>query len=275
MPMQTIEARHLDSLYARLLAEGRDDGEGLSPTTVRYLHTILGAVLTDAEKHGVIRRSPHRQATVPAVARVETVTWDAATLRQFLAATSGTRFGALWRTLCMTGARRGEVLALRWQDLDLDAGRLKVSRSLTYCIDGVPTFSTPKTRAGLRVIDIDAETVAALRRLRSEQAAERLLWGAGYATHDLVFAHLDGKPLDPHAVYKTFVTLVADLGLPKVRLHDLRHTHATLMLSAGTPVHVVSRRLGHANPSITLGVYAHVLPTADREAAEALAALVV
>lgn len=275
VPLQAVETRHLDTLYAQLLTTGRWDGAGLSPTTVRYVHTILGAILSDAETRGLIRRSPHRTATVPAPAHFEGRTWDAPTLRSFLAATAGTGWGSIWRVLAMTGARRGEVLGLTWPDLDLDAGRLRVSRSLVAVDAGQPVFSTPKTRSARRVIDIDAETVAALRKVKAEQAAARLAFGAGYADHGLVFASPAGTPLSPHAVYKAFLATVADLGLPRLRLHDLRHTHATLLLSSGVGVHVVSRRLGHASPSITMDIYAHVLPTADRAAADALARLVI
>src|SRR4051794_8318360 len=185
-----------------------------------------------------------------------------------------------WRLLAATGMRRGEALALRWRDVDLDAGRLQVRRSLSTVKTkgaGEQLVEGPTKTGQARVVDIDADTIAALRAYRAVR---------GSLTLDLVrdtapvLGNLDGTPRHPERYSRRFVDQVAQarraLGedqLPRIRLHDLRHTHATLLLAAGEPVKVVSERLGHANAMITLTVYQHVHPGMGRQAADRFAAL--
>jgi len=275
LPVQQVETRHLDRLYADLLDHGRNDGQGLSPTTVRYVHTIVGAVLGDAEKRGVVRKAMHANAAVPTKrGKASTLrTWDGATIAAFLTATADDRRSPLWRLLFSTGLRRGEALGIGWEHLDLDAGTLRVARSLVDVDWGRPVYAAPKTAHGLRTIHLDPATVAALRTLRAQQAQERLLFGAGYADQGLVFCREDGAPLHPDRISKAFQEQAQRHGLPVIRLHDCRHSWATLALANGVPVKVVQERLGHAHPSITLGIYTHVTPGMDAEAAATVANL--
>ncbi|MGH2699377.1 MAG: tyrosine-type recombinase/integrase, partial [Actinomycetota bacterium] len=276
VPLQQLTPDRLNVLYADLLAAGRRDGKGLSPKTVRNIHVIIRKALADAVRWGRVVRNVAELADPPrlrASKRPAVVTWNAAELRSFLESVASEPDSCLWLTYATTGMRRGEALALRWSDLDLDAKRAHVGRQLVS-VNYVLHFSEPKTARGRRAIDLDAATGGALRAHRKRQLEERLALGPHYQDGDLVFARADGASLHPQAVSDRFDKLVAGSQLPRIRLHDLRHTHATLTLKAGVPVKVVSERLGHASTSFTMDVYAHVLPGMQAEAAETFAALI-
>jgi integrase len=179
----------------------------------------------------------------------------------------------LWRVAAMTGMRRGEVLGLRWVDLDLRDGTLSIVQARVRGADGVAPTS-PKTERGRRLVDIDPTTAALLKRRRKQQIADKLEAGPGWIDSDLVFTRCDGAPLDPDVVSHKFNRIVKEAGLRRIRLHDLRHTQATLWLKAGVPTYVVSRRLGHASEAFTQEQYAHVLPGQQREAAIEFADLI-
>lgn len=167
--------------------------------------------------------------------------------------------------LATTGLRRGEALGLRWRDLDVDAGRASIP---VIAIKHTPVLGTPKTAKGRRTVTLDAGTVAALREHRKRQASERLQMGSGWTDNDLVFCHVDGTMLHPERFTRRFSEAVQRLGLPMIRLHDLRHGWATLSLQAGVHPKVVQERLGHANISITLDTYSHVTAGLHDDAAE-------
>jgi integrase len=175
--------------------------------------------------------------------------------------------------------RRGEALGLRWHDLDLDASHVSISRTLvtvTARREGEPgvSWSTPKTARGHRNVALDAATVAALRAHRIRQASERLELGPGFRDQGLVFCQPDGSPVHPKTLSYHFNERVRRLGLRRIRLHDLRHTYATLALQAGIHPKIVQERLGHANISVTLDTYSHVSPALEAEAADRVAALI-
>ncbi|MDQ3700004.1 MAG: site-specific integrase [Chloroflexota bacterium] len=188
--------------------------------------------------------------------------WHPGEVRRFVKQLENERLRALYVLALGTGLRRGELLGLRWIDLDLETCRLKVRQALVLA-GWTPTLETPKTRNSRRTVALDDTTVAALRRHRREQAEERLARGAAYDMRELVlvFARDDGSPLNPTAVTKAFPLLAKTAGVPRVRFHDLRHTYATLALSAGVPLLVVSRTLGHATIAETANTYSHVLDT--------------
>ncbi|MFN8644456.1 MAG: site-specific integrase [Candidatus Binatia bacterium] len=167
-----------------------------------------------------------------------------------------------------TGMRRGEILGLRWSDLDLTAGTLAVCQSLEHTRSGGLQFKQPKTRRSRRVVVLPDVAVEALRKHRAAQGRLRLQAGTDYNDHDLVCARWDGSPRIPGAVTRAFAKLLTDLGLPKVRFHDLRHSHATRLLREGIHPKVVSERLGHSTVGITLDTYSHVTPTMQEEAAK-------
>ena len=169
--------------------------------------------------------------------------------------------------------RRGELLGLRWQDVDLDGAVLNIQQTAQRIRGTGIVFRQPKTRLSRRAIALSAEAVAVLRRQRRTQAEGRLLAGAAYEDRDLVFATGLGSPLGPENVLRTWYGVVEAAGLPGLRVHDLRHAHATLMLGKGIHPKIVSERLGHASVNITLDTYSHVLPGLQAAAADALDAL--
>lgn len=271
--LQALTATDLDRLYAALLISG------LSARTVRYVATIVQRALGDGVRKGILVRNVAIEADPPAASAArapEMQTWTPSQLRQFLGAVAGHRLYPLLRTVGMTGMRRGELLGLRWPDVELsDSAGITVRRQLAGVDkDGSPVFEEPKTAAGRRSIDVDAETAAVLREHRRAQLEERLLIGEGWRDHDLVFCGPAGEPLHGDALSKVFLRLSASAKLPRIRFHDLRHSHATHLLAAGVPAHVVSARLGHTNVGFTLSTYAHVLPMQQASAAAAVATLV-
>jgi integrase len=273
--LRRIDAGMLNTLYASLLAEGRKNyaGGGLSPRIVRYIHTITHRALRDAVKWGRLARNAAEAADPPkAAGRPESITWTADQLRSFLEGTRGNRYWAAYLLLATTGLRRGEALGLRWSDLDLDAGRASI-RQTVIAIRHTVMIGTPKTAKGRRTVTLDSGTVAALREHRKRQAAERLLMGAGWTDNDLVFCHPDGTMVHPERFSRGFLETVARIGLPRIRLHDLRHGWATMALQAGVHPKVVQERLGHANIGVTLDTYSHVVAGLHEDAAEQVAAL--
>jgi integrase len=273
--LRRIDAGMLNTLYASLLAEGRKNyaGGGLSPRSVRYIHTIMHRAFRDAVKWGRLARNPAEAADPPkATGRPESITWTADQLRTFVEGTRGSRYWTAYLLLATTGLRRGEALGLRWSDLDLDAGRASI-RQTVIAIRHTVMIGTPKTAKGRRTVTLDSGTVSALREHRRRQAAERLLMGAGWTDLDLVFCHVDGTMLHPERFSRGFLETVSRIGLPRIRLHDLRHGWATLALQAGIHPKIVQERLGHANISITLDTYSHVTAGLHEDAAEEVAAL--
>jgi integrase len=271
-PLTALTVRDVNRLYARLHARGGVGGTPLAIRTVRYVHNVLHKAFEDAVVLDLLPANPSHRATLPkvdhtgdgATERQHTV-WTAAQLRAFLAHVDGDRFHDLWLVAACTGVRRGELLGLRWEDVDLDAQTLRVRRSLSV-VRGHARLKEPKTNRP-RTLHLDAATVAALRRQGQRQ--EEALRDAGPCWSNrwgLVFTDRNGRHLSPDSVSQHFRRAVLNAPVPEKRLHDLRHLHATLMLQAGVPIKVVSERLGHASTQMTMDVYAHVLPAMDAEA---------
>lgn len=278
-PLQRLTAASLNAFYADLLTSGgvARKGKPLSPRTTRYIHTVLRKALADAVRWSRLARNVADQADPPST-RVtssrEMKTWTAAELRGFLDHVQADRLHAAWTLAATTGMRRGEVLGLRWTDLDLDRARLSVRQTL-IAVRYELSFSTPKTKKSTRNVALDSTTVATLKTHRVAQLEERLAFGLGSPTGDgLVFTQPNGEPVHPDRFSGWFQQHIRAAGLPRIRLHDLRHTHATLALSAGIHAKVVSERLGHSTVSITLDTYSHAIPAMQEDAADKVAALV-
>ena len=281
-PLAQLTGQRLTAHYRVLEKSGRKDhraGEGLSPRTVRYLHTIIHKVLGQAVRDGLLLRNPADAATPPSAREArapEMHPWDAGQLAAFLGwAEKNSANYPLWHLLSMTGMRRGEALALRWRDADLEAGTLRVRRSagmVRNAGEGAGVVEGDTKSGKPRVIDLDEDAVSVLRAHRKARGAMALQLVAPGA---LVFGDLEGAHRNPEHVSRQFGRDVERCGqVPGVRLHDLRHSHATILLTAREPVHVVSQRLGHASPVVTMTVYAHVLPGSQREAAGTFARIV-
>lgn len=272
IPLQALDRNHVKALYA-WVQEGNSSRDKRRPSakTVHNIHLTLHRALEDAVQDGLIDRNPAVGARRAPTSAPEMMTWDTDQLRTFLEATVEDRLFPLWRMTGMTGMRRGEVLGLRWDDVDFKASTVTVNRQRSRGARGV-VVSPPKTDRGRRTIDIDSETASVLREWRRRQLEERVAWGGEWHETGVTFTRKDGRPLDPDVVSQRFDRLVARYELPQLRFHDLRHTHATLLLLAGVPAHVVSMRLGHRSVAFTLQQYAHVLPQQQADAVERLAA---
>ncbi len=273
--LQQLTAPRLNSMYADLLATGRHNGEsGLSTRTVGYVHTLVHRMLRDAIRWGLVTRNVADQADPPRTrTRPPMKVWTATELRVFLEHVAKDRLYAAWLLSATTGMRRGELLGLRWPDIDLDGGRLSVVQTL-ITVDYKLTFSTPKTARSRRSIALDAMTVMALRAHRARQVEERLAWGGGYNESDLVFCREDGAPVRPDWFSTEFEHHVKATGLVWIRLHGLRHTHASLALAANVHPKVVSERLGHSTIAMTLDTYSHAIPALQEDAAERVSRIV-
>ncbi|HYT10604.1 MAG TPA: tyrosine-type recombinase/integrase, partial [Mycobacteriales bacterium] len=276
--LRRVGAGQLNALYAALLADGKRShgGGGLSPRTVRYVHTILHRAFRDAVRWGRLARNPADAADPPrasASAGPAMSTWTAGEVRAFLDHVGDHRLYAGFLLLATTGMRRGECLGLRWPDVDLVAARLSIVQTV-IAVNHEIRVGSPKTAKGRRTVALDPGTVAVLRAHRKRQLAERLLMGAGFTDHDLVFCRPDGGPLHPERFSRTFDREIAKTDLPRIRLHDLRHSWATLALSAGVHPKVVQERLGHAAIGITLDTYSHVTEGLHGDAAALVAGLI-
>jgi len=196
--------------------------------------------------------------------------WTVEQCQHFLAETAHDRLNSLFHLMIVTGMRRGETVGLRWEDIDLDGECLFVIQQITD-VNGRSVVSTPKTKRGQRLVPIDRDTIAMLRRHREAQDLERSAWGPAWNEAGLVFTREDGHPLRPEYATKHFRALTAEVDLRAIRLHDLRHTNASLALAAGVDLKVVSERLGHSQLAITADLYTHVNRQLGRTAAEQIA----
>ena len=271
VPLQSLAPLEVENLYKQLLATRGRNGRLLNPKTVRGIHVVLRKALADAERLGLVVRNSAAAAKPPVPPKYEHTTWTAEQLAQFLDSIEGERLAAAFVLLATTGMRRGEALGLRWGDVDLAAGRLSIVQTITTVRDKM-VMSPPKTARSRRSVSLDPVTVAALREHRRRQNEERLRAGeAWFGTGDLVFTNEVGEPVHPSALSRLFVSSVRRSRLPMIRLHDLRHTYATVALAAGVHPKIVSERLGHATIAVTLDLYSHVTPAIDAEAAALVA----
>jgi integrase len=275
LQLRELQPLHLSDLYARLLQGGRLDGRpgGLSARTVRNVHKTLHRMLHQAVRWRLLAVNPAADLELPPVVEPQMVTLDHGQARRLLEVAAGPGRAGWWPPLLLlavaTGARRGELLALRWSDLDLDAGTVRIGRSLRRGQAGL-RYKPPKTAAGTRTVGLGPQAVAALRRLRVEQAERRLAYGAAYRTdEDLVVCKADGAPLNPEHVSGEFRRLAARAGLPpEVHLHTLRHSAASFLAAAGVPASDIAAQLGHADGgALALRVYVHPLAENKRRAA--------
>jgi integrase len=279
--LQAVRPAQISKLYRDLVSTGGRDGAGLSSRTVEYVHAVLRKAFRDDVVVDQLLASNHveraKRPRNPIRERGEV--WTSAQLRAFLEQARGHRLFAFYHLAAYTGARRGELLNLHWRDVDLPAREVRITGS-TAVIGGTRIEGTTKTGRS-RTVSIDQGTVQVLSEHRSRQAAERLTVGTEWrGTDDYVFTTGWGEPIHPDTVSSLMVDLIGSHNeaqgqagelLPHARLHDLRHIHATTLLLAGVPVHVVAARLGHADPSVTLRVYAHVIREQVAEAADIFA----
>jgi integrase len=248
------------------------DPGGLSARTVRYLHTILNKALADAVRAGHLVVNPATSADPPSprAAKAQVFpTWSPAELARFLDSAREDPYYVAFYVAASTGLRRGELLGLRWSDFDHDARVLHVVQAVVE-VGHEPRITPPKTERSRRLVALDVKTA----QLLADHRAAALRRDRALADDALVFPNGDGGPLHPALFSHYFQRRVRLAGVKRIRLHDLRHTHATHALRAGVHPKVVSERFGHSTVTITLDTYSHVLPSMQREAAEAVAAFV-
>jgi integrase len=261
-----LQPQHLQQLYVAKRAEN------LSPTTVHHVATVLHGALKKAERLGLVARNVSEMVDTPRMARREMQVLDREQARRLLEAVRNDHWEALYVLALHTGMREGELLALRWRDLNLAKGTLQVRSSLYWTKESGYKLDAPKTASSRRPIKLDPRVVEILGRHKARQAEVRLALGPAWEDQDLVLPNAVGRPMDAmNLLHYHFYPLLKRAGLPRVRFHDLRHTAATIMLGEGINPKVVSERLGHANVSITLSTYSHVLPDIQEEAAAKVA----
>lgn len=267
--LQQLTKPMIRAAYRDLQRSGRQDGGPLRPKTVWNVHLCLHRALQDAIRDGLIKVNPADRAWRKPQSKPEIKFWVAAELALFLATVSDPFERTLYRVAGQTGMRLGEILGLRWRDVDFAHCRISVQQQLTRRRGGGYQFGEPKTRRGRRTIHASPETLEALDALRAEQELNRQAWGDAYQTEvDLVFSREDGSPPDPTQTGKRFVALVRKAKLPRLRFHDLRHTSAVIGLrELGEWPDETSARLGHSSVAFTLETYGHLLPKRGEEIA--------
>lgn len=268
LKLAKLSAADVQRLYAGWLAAGQ------SPTSVHHVHAILHRALDQAVRWGLLLRNVTEAVDPPRRATTEMKTWDTPQVARVLAAAATDDLDALWRLALLTGMRRGEMLGLRWSDVDLDAGALSVRRTLSRGSTSRLEAGEPKTASGKRRVSLPGSVVESLRRHRVRQLQHRLATEAVYEDRDLVFANETGGAIHPNTLARRFAALVERAGVPTIRFHDLRHTCATLLRAEGVHPKVVQERLGHATIAETLDRYSHVAPDMQRHAADRLDAAI-
>lgn len=266
--LHRLEPRHVEELMRDRLEAG------LSPRTVQYIRAVLRRALGQAMRWGLLSRNVAALVDGPRVPKRELRPLTPTEVREFLEQVRGDRLEALFVLALSTGLRQGELLGLRWSDVDLDGGTLRVSKALQR-VAGTLQFVEPKSRSSHRVLALPAAAQAALRTHRVRQAEERLasgaLWGgedARWLDADLVFTTAMGTAIDARNLTRAFHRQLEEAGLPSIRFHDLRHSHASMLLAQGVHPRVMMETLGHSNISVTMDIYAHVMPEAKRDVAD-------
>jgi len=264
LSLQQLSARDIDTLYVRKLEEG------LAPATIEVIHRVIKMALKQAVRWRLLTRNVCEDVTPPRETQSherQIVTPEQA--QQLLAAAKGHRLEAMITLTLATGMRRGELLALKWQDIEFKQKRLHVRRSANR-LPGGYRVTDPKTARGKRMITLPQFVLETLGQHRIRQLEAKLKAGPKWEEHDLVFCNMYGRFLNTSNLQVLFSTLLKQAGLPHMRLHDLRHSAATILLAMGVPIKVVQELLGHSSITITLNVYGHVLSSMQQEAMDKL-----
>lgn len=260
--LNKLSREHIQALYASLL------DAGLAPGTIRIVNNLLSGAFKDAVLHDILARNPCQHVTLPRIddAPAKVLTQEEA--GRLIKAAQGHRLWFLILLAITTAARLGELLALRWADLDKEMGKLYIRHSTTR-VRGVGRIEkTPKTRAGRRSVRLPQVILRSLGQQRAYVNSLRLAAGPKWDEHDLVFPNRFGRHIEHWSVQRTFKQLLKKAGLPDMRFHDLRHSAATLLLASGVNIKVVQEMLGHTNVQTTLGRYGHVLPDMQKDASD-------
>ena len=279
--LHQLTTAHLQKLYNDKLTAGRADGKqgGLSVKSVRYLHGVIYGALEQAKKEGLIIINPADSVKLPKLERPEVKFFDSEQVSTFLRAAQTTPYFTAYYLELATGLRRGELLGLRWCDVDLEAKTVSVNQGLVRTKAGL-VFQPPKTKQGKRTISIPVDVAGVLKFHQKRQENQQEEAGSAWVgkmvflnkdkpeDNDLVFTNAIGKPIDPRALTRHFERLLARAGLPKISFHGLRHTFATLSLQQGVDMRTTSENLGHFDPGFTLSVYSGVTARMKQDATD-------
>ena len=269
MPLAKLQAVHIQRYYGLALASGRRDGTGgLSAQTVVHHARVLSAALRRARALRLIATNPIEETSQPKVQRQEIEVLEPADAAALLTAARRTCMFPLIFLALASGLRRGEILGLRWSDVDLARRTLTVAQSLEQTASGGLALKAPKTKRSRRTIALSPAVVEELQAHRAKQGAERLALGMGRDPAGLVFTGIDGDPLRPDGITWRFAKIVKLAGVKRISFHGLRHTHATDLLRAGVHPKIASDRLGHSSIAVTMDIYSHALPALQEEAAQ-------
>jgi len=263
--LHKLHLTQIQETYSLWLRQGRRNGKGgLSAQTIVHHHRLLHKAMGQAVKWQLIARNVMDAVEPPTVEKREMRALDESEVAALLEAANGSRLSAPVYVAAVTGMRRGELVGLKWADVDFDSGQLAVRRSVEQTRGGV-RCKTPKSRKA-RTIQLSTHAFDVLKKHRTAQGRVKLAMGPAYEAHDLVFPREDGSIWEPELFGKAFAALVKRAGLGHLRLHDLRHSCASILLKAGVNAKVVSERLGHSTIAITLDLYSHILPGLQHEA---------
>ncbi|TPE65923.1 tyrosine-type recombinase/integrase [Halalkalibacterium halodurans] len=257
--LRKITPRDIQSLYNNLKDQ-------ISDENIRKIHTVIKDSLNRAAKWEMILKNPATLVDAPKVSKKEIEVWDEEEIKMFLEASKDSRYYCAFLLALTTGMRQGEILGLRWKDIDVDNQTISVVQTLSH--SGKKLKAGAKTDAGNRKISIDSNTLEQILKLRTKYKQEMLANRPIYEDHDLVIRTSVGTPLSPRNLLRSFYSLIKKAEVKPIRFHDLRHTHASLLLKQGVNPKIVSERLGHANVRITLDTYSHLLPNLQKETAE-------
>ena len=268
LALSALQPQHIQRYYATALDSGRRDGKGgLSSRTVHHHHRVLYEALRHGVKHGIIVRNPAEAVDPPRPGNREIVMLGPNEVSSLMDAAKNSPHYLVFLTALYTGLRRGELLGLRWCDVDLDLASLSVVQTVQQLRTGEYVFSEPKTKKSRRQIALPPSLALLLREHRKKKEDEQIALGKVLGQENLVFSSSDGAPLRPNTITRSLSKIGRSVGLKGVRLHDLRHAHATIMLQQGVHPKIVSERLGHSSIAITLDTYSHVLPGLQEDAA--------
>ena len=279
LKLEQLRVMHLVEFFSNLQEDGvREDGrEGkLSNSTIQYYHRVLSAMLADAVRWGLLKENPCEKVKPPKVAPREMPQLDEEGVRKLLAALEEEplKYRAIIELAFVTGCRRGELAALQWKHIDFDNGILHIRQAAEYIPSVGVQVKPPKTKAGVRDIALPASTVRLLKEYRKWQLEQKMRLGNLWQDGDWVFTKWNGDIIFPDTIGDIFKKFLKRHNLPAIRFHDLRHLAATLLIHEGLNVRAVAGRMGHANPDVTMRVYAHALRSADKQAASIMEKLI-
>jgi integrase len=262
--LQKLDATHIQPIYAGMIKRG------LSNRSVDALHKALSIAFNTAVKQGTIKRNILDAVIAPKVIKKEVEVWDTETRAKAMTILRESQYGDFYQLGLMTGMRRGELAGLKWANVNLASKHLQVVNTLQRITGQGLMNGQPKTERSRRSIALSPDTVSLLHEIRGKQMTQQLEVADAWTDSGYVFTHPDGMPIDPNLATRAFKKMVTTAGLPKLTIHGLRHTHATILLEQGVNPKVVSERLGHASVATTMDIYSHVLPDMQEKAALAI-----